>query len=283
MNIDYSPGKAYLKPLSGELFIFVHDFCTTFDDTFPVNMEYHESSVWISSGEFPYIRFGTGKKNLVMLAGMSMTGLIGLGEPVSEMYRDYVKEYTVFVFDRLRVLSDDASVLFPVPPAAVRMKWEKRPFRSGRRWQIKWTETAFTGTFSPGSIRFRTKRRLHSVLTRAQPSSAAVSESSPVPATISTAGTSLKEYNARCLCWVRRRIGCWAARPRLTLQNVSVVSISFIRTTDTRFAMKLRTFGSGCWTSCTKSYNHQDSLANMPCGVRSIDVKGRQVKNEKTP
>ena len=67
----------------------------------------------------------------------------------------------------------------PVPPAAVRMKWEKRPFRSGRRWQIKWTETAFTGTFSPGSIRFRT-------------------------------------------------------------------------------------FGSGCGTSCIKSYNHQDSLANVP-------------------
>ena len=32
MNIDYSPGNAYLKPLSGELFVFVHDFCTTFDD-----------------------------------------------------------------------------------------------------------------------------------------------------------------------------------------------------------------------------------------------------------
>lgn len=24
MNIDYSPGNAYLKPLSGELFVFVH-------------------------------------------------------------------------------------------------------------------------------------------------------------------------------------------------------------------------------------------------------------------
>ena len=73
-------------------------------------MEYLESSVRIRSGEFPYIRFGTGKKNLVMVAGMSMTGLTGLGEPVSEMYRDYGEEYTVYVFDRLRVLPDDASV-----------------------------------------------------------------------------------------------------------------------------------------------------------------------------
>ena len=24
MNIDYSPGNGYLKPLSGELFVFVH-------------------------------------------------------------------------------------------------------------------------------------------------------------------------------------------------------------------------------------------------------------------
>ena len=73
-------------------------------------MEYLESSVQVKGGEFPYIRFGTGKKNLVKVAGMNMTGLAGLGEPVSEMYRDYVKEYTVYVFDRLRVLPDDASV-----------------------------------------------------------------------------------------------------------------------------------------------------------------------------
>ena len=73
-------------------------------------MEYLESSVRIKSGEFPYIRFGTGKKNVVMVAGMSMTGLAGLGETVSEMYRDYAEEYTVYVFDRLRVLPDDASV-----------------------------------------------------------------------------------------------------------------------------------------------------------------------------
>ena len=73
-------------------------------------MNYSESSVQVRGGEFPYIRFGTGKKNLVMVAGMSMTGLAGLGAAVSEMYRDYVEEYTVYVFDRLLVLPDDASV-----------------------------------------------------------------------------------------------------------------------------------------------------------------------------
>ena len=73
-------------------------------------MEYLESYVLVRSGEFPYIRFGNGKKDLVILAGMSMTGLAGLGTPVSEKYRDYAEEYTVYVFDRLRVLPDDASV-----------------------------------------------------------------------------------------------------------------------------------------------------------------------------
>ena len=73
-------------------------------------MEYLESSVRVRSGEFPYIRFGTGKKKLVMVAGMNMTGLTGLGAAVSEMYQEYAEEYTVYVFASLRVLPDDASV-----------------------------------------------------------------------------------------------------------------------------------------------------------------------------
>ena len=73
-------------------------------------MDYLESSVQVRNGEFPFIRFGTGKKNFVMLAGMSMTGLAGLGAAVSEMYRDYAEEFTVYVFDRLSFLPDDASV-----------------------------------------------------------------------------------------------------------------------------------------------------------------------------
>lgn len=73
-------------------------------------MNYLESSVRVRNGEFPFIRFGTGKKNFVMLAGMSMAGLTGLGAAVSVAYRDFSEEYTVYVFDRLRILPDDASV-----------------------------------------------------------------------------------------------------------------------------------------------------------------------------
>ena len=73
-------------------------------------MNFLESSVHVSGGEFPYIRFGTGEKNLVIIAGMGMTGLTGLGGPVSELYRNYAEEYTIYVFDRLLVLPDDASI-----------------------------------------------------------------------------------------------------------------------------------------------------------------------------
>ena len=63
-----------------------------------LDMDYLESFVQVNNGEFPFIRFGTGKKNFVILAGMSMTGLSGLGAAVSEMYRDFAKEYTVTGF-----------------------------------------------------------------------------------------------------------------------------------------------------------------------------------------
>ena len=73
-------------------------------------MDYLESSVQVTKGDFPYIRFGSGKRNFVMLAGMSMAGLSGLGAAISMLFQDYVKEFTVYVFDRLQVLPDDASV-----------------------------------------------------------------------------------------------------------------------------------------------------------------------------
>ena len=51
-------------------------------------MDYSEASLSLKGEAFPYILFGSGKKNPVMLAGMPMTGLSGHAEPVSEMYRD---------------------------------------------------------------------------------------------------------------------------------------------------------------------------------------------------
>ena len=50
------------------------------------------------------IRFGHGKKNLVMLSGISLLGLEGMGEAVAEAYRAFWDEYTVYLFDRRRMM-----------------------------------------------------------------------------------------------------------------------------------------------------------------------------------
>lgn len=50
------------------------------------------------------IRFGHGKKNLVMLSGISLPGLEGMGEAVAEAYRSFWDEYTVYLFDRRKAM-----------------------------------------------------------------------------------------------------------------------------------------------------------------------------------
>ena len=50
------------------------------------------------------IRFGTGPKNLVILSGISLCGLEGQGEGVAGAYAQFAREYTVYLFDRKKVL-----------------------------------------------------------------------------------------------------------------------------------------------------------------------------------
>lgn len=50
------------------------------------------------------IRFGHGKKNLVMLSGISLLGLEGMGSAVAEAYRPFWEEYTVYLFDRRKTM-----------------------------------------------------------------------------------------------------------------------------------------------------------------------------------
>ena len=55
------------------------------------------------------IRFGTGKRAFVMLSGISLSGLEGLGEAIAQAYEILTKEYTVYVFDRKKVLPENYS------------------------------------------------------------------------------------------------------------------------------------------------------------------------------
>ncbi len=46
------------------------------------------------------IRFGTGKKALIMIQGLNTNGIKGAGTSLAWMYRLFTKEYTVYLFDR---------------------------------------------------------------------------------------------------------------------------------------------------------------------------------------
>lgn len=53
------------------------------------------------------IRFGAGGKVFVMLAGISLSGLEGLGASIAQAYELLTRDYTVYVFDRKKLLPDD--------------------------------------------------------------------------------------------------------------------------------------------------------------------------------
>ena len=63
-------------------------------------------SIKIENISMDYIVFGTGKKNLVLLPGLGdgLRSMKGLALPVALMYRQYAKEYRVYVFSRRNIL-----------------------------------------------------------------------------------------------------------------------------------------------------------------------------------
>ena len=68
-------------------------------------------SLSIKGGQMPYIRFGTGKKQLIMLPGLGdgLTSVQGKALPMAWMYRSLAKAYTVWMFSRRRPLPEGAS------------------------------------------------------------------------------------------------------------------------------------------------------------------------------
>lgn len=74
------------------------------------NLNVKVGTVSVSRGEMEYIKFGSGDKNFVILGGMNMTGLKGLGGFVSEAYKMFAEEYTVYLFDRLKALPEGYSM-----------------------------------------------------------------------------------------------------------------------------------------------------------------------------
>ena len=59
-----------------------------------------EDTLKISNTKIDYIRFGTGKKTLIMIQGLNTGGIKGAGLSLAFMYRIFAKDYKVYLFDR---------------------------------------------------------------------------------------------------------------------------------------------------------------------------------------
>ena len=60
--------------------------------------------------QFDYIRFGSGKRALIMIQGLNTRGIKGAALFLAYMYRIFAKEYTVYLFDRRPVVCDGITV-----------------------------------------------------------------------------------------------------------------------------------------------------------------------------
>ena len=59
-----------------------------------------EFKLRIRDVEIDCIRFGSGKRPLIMIQGLNTRGIKGSAVPLAYMYRIFSKEYTVYLFDR---------------------------------------------------------------------------------------------------------------------------------------------------------------------------------------
>ncbi len=64
----------------------------------------------IQNMEFDYITFGNGTKPLVMIQGLNTRGIKGAALSLAYMYRIFVKDYKVYLFDRRPIVREGITV-----------------------------------------------------------------------------------------------------------------------------------------------------------------------------
>ncbi len=69
-----------------------------------------EQKLHLKSCQIDTIRFGTGRKNLIMIQGLNTNGIKGAGLSLAWMYRLFAKDYTVYLFDRRRSVPEGMTV-----------------------------------------------------------------------------------------------------------------------------------------------------------------------------
>jgi len=69
-----------------------------------------ESMISISSGKIDYAVFGSGDKPFVIIPGLSLRDVRGAGAGLALMYRQFTKEYRVYVIDKKSDVPDGCTV-----------------------------------------------------------------------------------------------------------------------------------------------------------------------------
>lgn len=76
--------------------------CFAFQEELPMLYHARNGSVPMDGTTMDYIRFGSGKRTLIMLPGLGdgLRSMQGTALPMAVLYRIYAKEYTVYAFSR---------------------------------------------------------------------------------------------------------------------------------------------------------------------------------------
>lgn len=69
-----------------------------------------EATININNNSIDYITFGYGSKVLLMIQGLNTNSIKGMGLIMALMYRCFVKDYRIYIFDRKKDISDDITV-----------------------------------------------------------------------------------------------------------------------------------------------------------------------------
>ncbi len=60
--------------------------------------------------EMDYVKFGSGEKTFVIIPGLSVHSVMGLADSIAAAYKDFSEDYTVYLFDRTKQLTDGYTV-----------------------------------------------------------------------------------------------------------------------------------------------------------------------------
>lgn len=69
-----------------------------------------EGKIQLGKTSMDYAAFGTGLKTLLLIPGLSLRGVKGAGLSLAWMYRQFVKDYRVYVLDRRSTIAGDCTI-----------------------------------------------------------------------------------------------------------------------------------------------------------------------------